>query len=57
MAVRERVLAMVFLSGIAGGGIAAVYLQLDSGLLAFLGMIAVLVGRHYFRKDNGSSGE
>lgn len=53
--VRERIYAMLFLSGIAGTGTLAVYLDLDSGLLAFLGMIAVLVGRHYFRRDNGTS--
>ncbi len=52
---RERVFAMGFMLAIAVLMLVALYLGIDSGLLAALLAIAILVGRHYFRRDNGSS--
>ncbi len=51
---RERVFAMGFMLAIAVLMLVALYLGIDNGLLAALLAIAVLVGRHYFRRDNGS---
>ncbi len=52
---RERVIAMGFLLAIASLMFVSLYMGIDSGLLAALLAIAVLVGRHYFRRDTGSS--
>ncbi len=51
---RERVFAMGFLLAIALLMLVSLYLGIDSGLLAALLAIAILVGRHYFRRDTGS---
>ncbi len=50
---RERILAMGFLFAIAILMLLALWLGIDNGLLAALLAIAVLVGRHYFRRDTG----
>lgn len=53
--VRERLFAMVFLFAIAVLMLVALYLGIDNGLLAALLAIAVLVGRHYFRRNTGAT--
>ena len=54
--IREQILAMAFLFSIAVLMLVALYLGIDNGLLAALLAIAVLVGRHYFRRNTGATG-
>ena len=53
---RERIFAMGFLFAIAVLMLVSLWLGIDNGLLAALLAIAVLVGRHYFRRNKDAAG-